>query len=559
MGVFVLVGVFALLLIVLMVLTFIASRYVKVAPNEALIISGRRHQRSDGSIRNYRIVSGGATFVWPVLEKVDRLSLESVTLDIETPEFYTKLGVPMRVEAVAQIKVRGDEVSIGTAAEQFLSKSLDEIKSIAYQMMAGHLRGMLGTLTVEEIMAGHEAFAQRVQDVSASDLANMGLTVVSFTIREISDSNGYLQALGRPQIAQVKKNATIGESEATRDATISSAQAQREGQLAKLTAETAIAEADRDHKMHLAQFEASVNQKKAETDLAYDLQRFKTAQSVTQEQVQVEIVRKARETEVQQQEALRREQELIATIRKPAEAERERMILLAEAEAINLKRVAEGRAEAAQRVGTAEAETNKVRGMAEAETNKARGLAEADIRRAQGLAEAETTRAQGLAAAEATRAQGLAEAEATRARALAEAEGMLQRAHAWQEYNQAAIAQLLIEKLPEIVRAASEPLSRIEKIVLVNTGGGEGGSGLGALSSEITKMLATTPELVNALTGIDLQSIISGLGARAADAAQPEPKSNGHAKTPVPQVITMPELMPAAKPGEPLAGEGAGI
>ncbi|HEY1012690.1 MAG TPA: SPFH domain-containing protein, partial [Herpetosiphonaceae bacterium] len=355
MGVFVLVGVFALLLIVLMVLTFIASRYVKVAPNEALIISGRRHQRSDGSIRNYRIVSGGATFVWPVLEKVDRLSLESVTLDIETPEFYTKLGVPMRVEAVAQIKVRGDEVSIGTAAEQFLSKSLDEIKSIAYQMMAGHLRGMLGTLTVEEIMAGHEAFAQRVQDVSASDLANMGLTVVSFTIREISDSNGYLQALGRPQIAQVKKNATIGESEATRDATISSAQAQREGQLAKLTAETAIAEADRDHKMHLAQFEASVNQKKAETDLAYDLQRFKTAQSVTQEQVQVEIVRKARETEVQQQEALRREQELIATIRKPAEAERERMILLAEAEAINLKRVAEGRAEAAQRVGTAEA------------------------------------------------------------------------------------------------------------------------------------------------------------------------------------------------------------
>ena len=443
------------------------------------------------------------------MEKVDRLSLENITLDIITPEFYTKLGVPMKVEAVAQIKVRGDEVSIGTAAEQFLSKTLEEIKSIAYQMMAGHLRAMLGTLTVEEIMTAHESFAQKVQEVSANDLANMGLTVVSFTIREISDTNGYLQALGRPQIAQVKKNASIGEAEAQRDATIKAADAQRQGQLAKLSAETQIAEADRDYQMRKAEYDASINQKKADTDLAYDLQRFKTAQSVTQEQVQVELIRKQRETEVQQQETLRREQELNATIRKPAEAERERQILLAEAEAINLKRVAEGKAESIQRVGVAEAETQKARGMAEAETNKARGLADADVRRAQGLAEAE-----------AVRAQGLAEAEAVRAKALAEAEGMLQRANAWQQYNQAAIAQMLIEKLPDIVRAANEPLSRIDKITMINTGGANGGSGLGALSQEITKMLATTPELVQSLTGIDLQKIISNLGQRAEEASE---------------------------------------
>ncbi len=542
----VLFGVAGLVLLLLFMGLLWSVRYVKVGPNEALIISGRKHTAPDGTEHHYRIVTGGATFVWPVLEKVDRLSLENITLDIVTPEFYTRLGVPIKVEAVAQIKVRGDDVSIRTASEQFLSKSLDQIKSIAYQMMAGHLRAMLGTLTVEDIMTAHETFAQKVQEVSTNDLANMGLTVVSFTIREISDSHGYLDALGRPQIAQVKKNATIGEAEAERDSTIKSADAQREGQLAKLSAETQIAQADRDFQMRRAEFDASVNQRKAETDLAYDLQRFKTAQSVTAEEVQVDLIRKQRETEVQQQETLRREQELNATIRKPAEAERERQILLAEAEAINLKRVAEGKADALQRVGVAEAETNKARGLAEAETNKARGLADAESQRARGLAEAEVRRAQGLAEAEAIRAQGLAEAEAIRAKSLAEAEGMLQRAHAWQQYNEAAIAQLLIEKLPDIVRAANEPLSQIDRITLINTGGGNGGSGLGALSQEISQMLASTPELINALTGIDLQKIIANLGERAEAASDPHPVpvSNGKAPTVItPEIV---ELTPSA-------------
>jgi flotillin len=529
----VLIGIAGLLILLVLLLVLVASRYQKAGPNEALIISGRRYRGADGAERNYRIVAGGGTFVWPVIEKVDRLSLENITLDIVTPELYTKLGVPMKVEAVAQIKVRGDDVSIGTAAEQFLSKSLEEIKSIVYQVMAGHLRAILGTLTVEEIMAGRDAFAQRVQEVSASDLANMGLTVVSFTIREITDTNGYLQALGRPQIAQVKKNATIGEAEAQRDSTIKSAEAQREGQLAKLAADTTIAQANRDYDMRRAEFDAAINQKKAETDLAYDLQRFKTAQSVTAEEVQVEIVRKQRETDVQQQEALRREQELDANVRKPAEAERQRQILLAEAEAINLKRVAEGRAESIQRVGVAEAETQKVRGLAEAEAQRARGLAQAETQKAGGLADAEVRRAQGLADAEAIRAQGLAEAEATRAKALAEAEGMMQRAQAWQEYNQAAIAQMLIERLPDIVRAATEPLSRIDRIVLVNTGGNTGdGIGLSNLSQEIAKMLASTPEIVNALTGIDLQKIMGNLGAQAEAASEPRANGNGqHVKT----------------------------
>ncbi len=157
--------------------------------------------------------------------------------------------------------------------------------------------------------------------------------------------------------------------------------------------------------------------------------------------------------------------------------------------------------------------------MAEAETRKAGGLAEAEVRRAQGLADAEAIRAQGLATAEATRAQ-----------ALAEAEGMLQRVHAWQEYNQAAIAQLLIERLPDVVRAAAEPMSRIDRVTLVNTGGTASGNGVGisAINQELAKVLATMPEVVHALTGIDLKQILSNLGEQAVTASEPHPDTDGH-------------------------------
>ena len=290
------VGVVGFVVFVFLFIGVLGSLYQKAGPNEVLIVSGRRHAFVDEtgrrSTRGFKIVAGGGTIVIPIFEKVNRMSLENITLDIVTPEFYTRLGVPIMVEGVAQIKVKSDDVSIATAAEQFLTKTLEEIKSIAYQTVSGHLRAIMGTMTVEEVMTGHEAFAQRVQEVSAGDLANMGLTVVSFTIRNIGDSHNYLDALGKPQIAQVRKNATIGEAEANRDATIKSADANRQGQIAKLAADTVVAEADRDYKMKLADFNASVQQKKAESDLAYDLQKFKTQQAVTAEEVQVEVIRK---------------------------------------------------------------------------------------------------------------------------------------------------------------------------------------------------------------------------------------------------------------------------
>lgn len=502
----VIVGIFALL--ALMVPIYRAL-YRKVGPNEVLVISGRKGDwvSDDSGERRrlgFRVVKGGGSLVHPLLERVDIMSLELITLDIVTPEFYTKLGVPIKVDGVTQIKVKGDDVAIRTAAEQFLNKTKDEIKQIAYQTVAGHLRAILGTMTVEEVYAAHETFAQKVAEVSAGDLANMGLEIVSFTIREISDSRGYLESLGKTRIAQVRRDAAIGEAEANRDATIRSAQANQEAAAARFSSDTKIAESERDYKLQVQQYTAAVNQQKAEADLAYDLQKYKTAQAVKEQEVQVQIVEKLKQTELELQEITRRENELTATVRKPAEAERERIRTIAEAEQYRLQTTAAGQAEAARATGYAQAEVVQKTGESEAGANKARGLAEAEVAKARALAEATGIEAKGLAEAQAVKAKGLAEAEA-----------MSKRADAFRSYNEAAVAQMFIEKLPQIAEAVSAPLSRVDKIVMVNSGGD--GVGASKLTGEVTNIMAQVPPVVEAMTGIrlgDLVKNVPGLGGR---------------------------------------------
>ncbi len=459
-------AIFAGIFVIILFFVVISRRYVKVGPNEVLIISGIKHTIRDEfgnkMTVGFRIVKGGGTFVVPVFERVDHLSLELFTLDVSTPEVYTKLGVPILVDGVAQIKVKGDDVSIRTAAEQFLSKGKPEIMNIALQTLEGHLRAILGSMTVEEVYSNRDAFAQRVQEVAASDLANMGLTIISFTIRDLRDKQGYLEALGKPQIAQVKKNAIIGEAEANRDATIRSAQANQEGQTAKFIADTKVAESSRDYQMNVAQYTASVNQKKAEADLAYDLQKFKTSQAVKAEEIAVLVVEKTKQIEVQEKEISRREKELNAVIQKPADAERYRIETLASAEKFRLLTEAGG-----------EAEATKVTGFAQADANKARGLAEADIIKAQG--------------------------DST-------AQAMAKKAEAWKQYNEAAIAQMLIEKLPEIARAIAEPLTKTEKIVIINSGGD--GAGASKITRDVTNIIAQLPPVIESLTGLKFEDIL---------------------------------------------------
>jgi flotillin len=455
-----------------------ARRYTKVGPNEVLVVSGRRHHYLDEGgqafYRGFRIVKGGGTFILPVIEMGNVLSLELLTIDVQTPEVYTSKGVPVKVDGVAQIKVKGDDVSIATAAEQFLSKDTLEIKSIAMQTLEGHLRAILGTMTVEDIYQNRDAFAQKVQEVAAGDMANMGLGIVSFTIRDIKDSQGYLEALGKPRIALVKRDAQIAQAEADRDAMIKSAQAQQAGQEAKLASDTKIAEAQRDFQAKTAEYTATVNQKKAEADLAYDLQRFKTGQLVKAEEVQVQIIEKQKQIELQQQEILRRQRELEATVQRPADAERYRVEALAAATKFQLETEAHGAAEAAKAKGLASAEVAKATGLAEAEAQKARGLAEAAIIEAQGSATAESMRL---------------------------------KADSYKQYNEAAIIELIVRVLPEIAAKISEPLSKMEKMIVINSGDGSGG-GASRITGDLTNIIAQLPPLLESLTGVKFEQLL---------------------------------------------------
>src|SRR5216117_2194187 len=465
------------------ILWMVLSRYTKVGPNEVLIVSGKKHRYADpdGTVktRGFRIVKGGGTFVYPVVEKVDILSLELLTIDVQTPEVYTSKGVPVKVDGVAQIKVKGDDISIATAAEQFLGKNTDEIRNIATQTLEGHLRAILGTMTVEEIYQNRDAFASKVQEVAAGDMANMGLGIVSFTIRDIRDSQGYLDALGKPRIAQVKRDAQIAQAEADRDAMIKSSQAQQAGQEAKFVADTKIAEAQRDYQSNVAQYQAAVYQKKAESDLAYDLQKYKTGQLVKAEEVQVQIIEKQKQIELQQQEILRKQRELEANVQKPADAERYKVETLAYARKFQLETEAAGTASAAKATGFASADVAKATGLAEAEANKARGLAEAAIIEAQGRAQAEA---------------------------------MKQKAESFKQYNEAAVIELIVRVLPEIAGKISEPLSKTERMVIINNGNGDGG-GASKITGDVTQIMSQLPPVLESLTGVSFAKLLEQVPA----------------------------------------------
>jgi len=470
-------------IVFLAVIIAVLSRYTKVGPNEVLVASGMKHKYvdPDGTVRprGFRIKKGGGTFVVPMLEKVDILSLELMTIDVQTPEVYTSKGVPVKVDGVAQVKIKGDDISIATAAEQFLSKTTDEIKNIAMQTLEGHLRAILGTMTVEEIYQNRDAFASKVQEVAAGDMANMGLGIVSFTIRDIRDSQGYLDALGKPRISQVKRDAVIAQAEADRDAMIRSAQATQAGQEAKFVADTKIAEAQRDYQSNVAQYQATVNQKKAEADLAYDLQKFKTGQLVKAEEVQVSIVEKQKQIELQQQEILRRQRELEATVQKPADAERYRVETLANAKKFQLETEAAGSASAAKATGFANADVSRATGVAEAEANKARGLAEAAVIEAQGKAQAEAMRV---------------------------------KAESFKQYNEAAVIEMIVRVLPEVAGKISEPLAKTEKMVIINSGNGTGG-GASKVTGDVTQIIAQLPPVLESLTGVKFEKLLEQVPA----------------------------------------------
>jgi flotillin len=471
------VGLMLLALIFLM--SMFARLFRKAGPHEALIVYG---------FRGTRIVKGRGTVIFPMVETVRGLSLELMSFDVAPQQdLYTRQGVAVTVEAVAQIKVKSDPESILTAAEQFLTKPPQEREGLIRLVMEGHLRGIIGQLTVEEIVKQPEMVGERMRSTCADDINKMGLEVISFTIKEVRDKNEYISNMGRPDIVRIRRDADVAAAEAERDTAIRRANASREASVAKsqadqerVIAETASqtkqAEATRDLEIKKAEYLETTKRQQAQADKAYEIQTNIMQQRVRAEEITIHLVEKEHEVKVQQAEILRRESELTATVQKQAEFERRRIETMAEAERQRTITEAEGRASA-------------------------------------------------------IRAQGEAEAEIIFKKGEAEAKAMNVKAEAYLQFNQAAIVDKLITNMPEVVRALAAPLANIDRITVVSTGNGAS-AGMHKITGDITEIAAQIPALFESLSGMrmsELFSKIRTIGETPKPDAEVKAKSVGQA------------------------------
>jgi flotillin len=479
-------------LILLMLLIVFVSKYQTAKPDEALIISGsylgKKNVHADESNNKIKIVRGGGAFVLPVFQRSNRISLLSSKLDVSTPEVYTEQGVPVMCDGTSIIKIGSSVEEIATAAEQFLGKTREELENEAREVLEGHLRSILGSMTVEEIYQNRDKFSQSVQEVASVDLAKMGLIIVSFTIKEVRDKNGYLDSLGKPRIAQVKRDAEIAEAEALKETRIKKAEAEKDSQAAELQRQTEIAESLKEKELKLAAYKQEQDVAKAKADQAYNLESARAQQQVVEQEMEVKVVERQKQIELEEKEIIRREKQYDSEVKKKADADR----YAKEQEAL---------AQKAKEVADAEAERFRVEALAEAEANK-------------------------------TRLSGQAESESILAKGRAEAEAKQKIADAFKEYGEAAVLSMVIEMLPQLMKEAAQPLGNIEKISVVDTGSGSGSNGgANRVSNYATNLLTTTQETLKETTGLDVKQLIENLAAgsssKPADvspSAAPEPE-----------------------------------
>ncbi len=452
----------------------LARLYRKAGPHEALVVYGMRHTR---------VIKGRGTVIWPMVENWRCLSLELMSFDVAPKQdLYTKQGVAVTVEAVAQIKVKSDDVSVLTAAEQFLTKSDSEREGLIRLVMEGHLRGIIGQLTVEEIVKEPEMVADRMRSTCADDMNKMGLEVISFTIKEVKDQNEYISNMGRPDVARIRRDADVATAEAERDTAIRRAVAQREAAIARAQADqervlaetqslAAQAQAQRDLEVRKAQYLETTKKQQAQADKAYDIQTNVMQQQLVAEQVKIQQVEKQQQIAVQDAEIQRRERELIATVLKPAEVERRKIETLAEAEKQRLTIQAEGQASATVATGEAEAAIIFKKGEAEARA-------------------------------------------------------MNVKAAAYQEWNQAAVVDRLITGLPEVARALAAPLANVDKITIVSTGDGSA-AGMHKITGDMAAMAAQIPALFETLSGMQMSELFSKVRTIGEKKTQPDSGGKG--------------------------------
>ena len=445
----------------------VRMRWKKAGPDEALIVYGKRKlfgkkvRGDEGQIEGFRIVRGGGTFVWPAWEQYEFLSLKMMILDIDLQHVYTVQGIPINVRAVAQVKVKGDVDHVRKASEGFLGMASDQIQSTIKETVAGHLRGIIGTLTIEELYRDQKRFQDSVRAEAHEDLRQMGFEFKSFVFQEIQDDEGYLDALGQPKIQEALKNARIATAQADRDAKIEEEAARQNKEQKRFGVDTEIAEAEK-----------SLDLKKASIKREVDV-----AEAVAVKSGEMEL--KVQDISIANEEEERQKLEFTATIREKADAEKYEVERQSDANQYRVERQA-----AAERKRREEA----------AQALKAEGLAKADAESAM------------------RRDIGLAEAEAIQAKGEAEAKARHLLAEALKLYNEAGLSIEALKVLPEIAAAVSEPLSRAGTTTIISQGGANGGgTGASKLTEDVVEVLSQLSPIMEQLAGVDLQNFLQDI------------------------------------------------
>lgn len=421
----------------------------KVPADKAMVITGLKK----------RVLSGKGGLMIPFIETSCTISLENISMTTDITEAPSKQGIFVDIVGTAVVKVRNDEKSILTAVEQFCGantkNTVQVIQGIVEKTLEGKLRGIVSTLTVEQINEDRASFEQRIEDDIRKELDSMGLMLVSYTILKIETQGGYLENRAIPQIAQAQSDADIATAERKRDTEIKTAEATRIGQKARLESETSIAESEKEKSLKVESYRAEQDRAKADADIAYKLKAIENEKLMAQQQA-----------ELAEKEAIVVEKKLVAEVRKPADAKKYEAEVRAEAEKI-----------AAIKKAEAEAETIKVKALAEAESIKIRGQAEAEAIKAKGLAEAAAK-------------EKIAEAMA--------------------KYGQAAVVDLVVARLPEIIKEVAKPMEQVDTITIIDNGGDKGASKVSKIVSDIT---ANGFQVLKDTTGLDIVDLIKKAAA----------------------------------------------
>ena len=478
MGIEVTIGIVVAVVVVLIALLF--ASYIKAPTDKALIVSGLR--------KTPKYVIGRSSLKIPFLQRVDKLDLKMISVDVKTKESVpTNEYINVNIDSAVKIKIGSSPEMLGKAASNFLNKNSDYIRESVVDVLEGNVREIIGQMKLEDIVQDRKLFAEKVQENAAPDMERMGLEIVSFNVQNVTDEGNVIENLGIDRVVSISKSAQISRAESERDIAVAKANAEKQANDARIEAETAIAERNNELEIKKQELKRAADVKKAEADAAYEIQQQEQRKTIEITTANANIAKQEKEIELREKEITVKEKTLDADIRKQAEAEKYAAQQKADAELY-------------QRQKEAEAKQFEIQKQAEAKKSQA----EAD--RFAKEQEAEAVKAQGFAEAESIKAKGVADAESIKAKGLAEAEAMEKKADAMAKYGKAAMTEMIIKVLPQMAEAIAKPLESIDKVTIIDGGSGE--NGVGTFSGNVPSVLAKTIESIKETTGFDLTEVM---------------------------------------------------